>query len=57
MTLKEKLAHVHLLAYPKVGADAGVFKLETDASVVGIGAVLEQNGHPVTYASRALKKG
>ena len=28
--------------------------MQTDASAVGLGAVLEQNGHPVVYASRAL---
>ena len=56
MALKEKLTYVPIFAYHKFGADAGVFTLETDASAVGIGAVLEQDGHPVAYTSRALKK-
>ena len=40
-SLNEKLTHVPVLAYPKFGADAGVFTFETDASAIGIGAVLE----------------
>ena len=56
LTLKEKLIQAPVLAYPKLGANASTFTLETDASAVGIGAVLEQHGHPVAYVSRALKK-
>ena len=31
------------------------FTLCTDASIMGLGAVLEQDGHPVAYFSRALR--
>jgi hypothetical protein len=34
----------------------GMFELETDASNLGIGAVLRQNGMPVAYMSRTLSK-
>jgi hypothetical protein len=30
------------------------FHIETDASAVGVGAVLIQNGHPLAYVSKAL---
>ena len=30
--------------------------LQTDASAVGLGAVLEQGGHVIAYASRTLTK-
>ena len=33
-----------------------MFVVQTDASTTGIGAVLEQDGHVVAYASRALMK-
>ena len=56
LSLKEKLIQAPVLAYPKLGANASIFTLETDASAVSIGVVLEQDGHPVAYVSRALKK-
>ena len=33
------------------------FVIQMDASSVGLGAVLEQNGYIIVYASRSLKKG
>ncbi|KAL5491900.1 hypothetical protein EMCRGX_G017269 [Ephydatia muelleri] len=47
--LKDALTQVPVLCYPKKG-----FTLQTDASAVEIGAVLEQEGHVIAYASRSL---
>ena len=49
--LKDALTQAPVLGYPcfKKG-----FTLQTDASAVGIGAVLEQEGHVIAYASRSL---
>ena len=49
--LKDALTQAPVLCYPcfKKG-----FTLQTDASAVGIGAVLEQEGHVIAYASRSL---
>ena len=42
--IKEKLTMVPILAFPDISQP---FKLHCDASKVGIGAVLSQNGKPV----------
>ena len=54
--LKNKLVSTAVLAYPCFGKD---FILETDASIMGLGAVLSQRQtdglpHPIAFASRAL---
>ena len=54
--LKQKLAQAPILAYPQFGKNSPPFILQTDASSVGLGCVLEQNGHVIAYASRALSK-
>ena len=51
-SLKEKLVQ----AYPPFDSNADLFTLQTDASDVGLGAVLEQGGHLIAYASRLLTK-
>ena len=52
--LKDHLTQAPVLAYPRFDHNVGTFHLQTDASAVGLGAMLEQNGHPVVYASRLL---
>ena len=49
--LKQSLVSAPVLALPDYSKP---FCIETDASAVGIGAVLTQNGHPLAYISRAL---
>ena len=55
--MKQMLTTAPILAYPKFGPDAE-FVLETDASGIGLGAVLSQQPdgmlHPIAYASRSL---
>ena len=55
-TLKEKLVQASILAYPQFNKASPLFVLQTDASSVGLGAVLEQNRHVIAYASRSLNK-
>ena len=43
-----------VLTYPEFVGDAVEFILQTDASAVGLGALLEQDGHIITYASHFL---
>lgn len=54
--LKKKLVQAPILAYPQFKKGSPHFVLQTDASSVGLGAVLEQNGHVIAYASRSLNK-
>ena len=49
--LKDALTQAPVLGYPCFMKG---FTLQTDASAVGIGAVLEQEGHMIAYASRSL---
>ncbi|KAL5506334.1 hypothetical protein EMCRGX_G007952 [Ephydatia muelleri] len=48
---KDLLSQAPVLCYPSLTKD---FELQTDASAVGLGAVLEQDGHVLAYASRSL---
>lgn len=51
LTLKKALAEALVLAIPNFSKQ---FTIETDASSGGIGAVLQQQWHPIAYISRAL---
>ena len=49
--LKQYLTNALVLAYPCFASNASELVLQTDASAVGLGAALEQEGHPIAYAS------
>lgn len=51
--LKNILTQAPVLKYPDFSKP---FQLATDASNDAIGAVLQQNGHPICYASRTLNQ-
>ena len=54
--LKACLTEAPVLAYPRFDKHASTMVLQTDASNVGLGAVLEQDQRVVGYASRTLTK-
>jgi len=46
--LKEKLVQAPILVYPQFDQTSLVFfVLQTDASSIGVGAILEQGGHVI----------
>jgi len=49
--LKSKLITAPILSYPQFHQNASQFVLQTDASAAGLGAVLEQDGHVIAYAT------
>ncbi|GJY83879.1 retrotransposon-related protein [Tanacetum coccineum] len=49
--LKKAMTQAPVLQLPNFNVP---FVVETDASGIGIGAVLQQNGHPVAYLSKTL---
>ena len=54
LTLKQSLLQSPILILPDFSPTAKPFVLQTDASAVGIGTVLEQGGQVVAYGSRVL---
>ena len=54
--LKASLTEAPVLAYPQFNKLASTMVLQTDASNVGLGAVLEQDQRVIGYACRTLTK-
>ena len=54
--LKKSLTEAPILAFPHFDLHASPFILQTDASAGGLGAILQQDGHVIAYASRVLNK-
>ena len=52
--LKLELTKAPILSFPDFSPTSQPFQLQTDASSIGVGAVLEQDGHVIAYASRVL---
>ena len=54
INLKNHLSTALILSFPQFDSDADDFSLYTDASGMGVGAVMEQSGKVFAYASRSL---
>ena len=54
--LKGCLSSAPILAFPDFGKNASTFTVQTDASAIGLGAILEQDNKVIAYASQALTK-
>ena len=55
-TLKERLTPTTVLQYPQFHSAPSQFVMYIDASDVGLGVILEQDNHVITYASCVLNK-
>jgi hypothetical protein len=53
-TIKQAMASAPILSSPNLEPGAPPFHVICDASGVGLGALLEQDGHPCAYESRKL---